>query len=93
MARVKHVHFLYQESKQAIFPWHEDFSDLRLSNQMVTAVVNLTNTISGVQVFGFEPFMFESVGDVAIFPGGATHRSVELRSASAPVLKMVAFYD
>ncbi len=94
------MHFLFQRSQQAAFPWHTDGPDLNLSAEMVTAVVNLSTSPSGVQIFGFHTFVFSAVGEVAIFPGDATHRSVRLQPAAiqesqveSEVLKMVAFYD
>ena len=92
-----------------MFPWHTDGPDLNLSDRMVTAIVNVSNSVSCVQIFGFETFVFSRVGEAAIFPGGAMHRSVRVVAQDATsalvefdpralahgndIVKMVAFYD
>ena len=94
--RVEYMHVLFQRSQQAVFPWHTDDVDLALSSCSVTAVINLTRAQSGVQIYGFEPFYFKGIGDVALFVGAATHRSVCLSSRSTgpdEVVKLVLFYD
>lgn len=90
--RLKAMHFLWQSCNLALFSWHRDHEDLRLSGSMVSVIVSLTDDISGMHVWGFpQPFVYRVCGDACAFPGAAWHRSVPGRSG-APV-KLALFYD
>ena len=74
------VHMLCQFNPFAVFPWHDDAYDLQLSKNMLTVVCSLNDVPSGMQVYGFDPFMYSGTGCVAAFLGAAIHRSVARRT-------------
>ena len=75
-ADVAMVHFLCQLNPFAVWPWHDDAFDLQLSKHMLTVVCALNEIASGVQIYGFEPFMYTGVGCTVAFLGAGMHRSV-----------------
>ena len=67
--------------------------DLKLSRSMITVVVLLRGSGSGMQVWGFHVHKYNGVGACAAFPGAATHRSVTLARSEEEVIKLVFFLD
>jgi len=92
-SRIKQLHILRQRSRQATFGWHQDHLDLKLSRSMITVVVLLRGSGSGMQVWGFHVHKYNGVGACAAFPGAATHRSVTLARSEEEVIKLVFFLD
>ena len=74
--RLVQAHFVQQQSQQCQFTWHQDHSDMGLSESMITVVVSLKGEWTGMQVWGFSPFAYSGPGSGVAFPGAATHRSV-----------------
>ena len=74
--RLKFIHFIRQRSPQGRFAWHVDHKDTDLTDRLVTIVVLLHGTNTGMQVYGFDRFGYEGVGSAAMFAGAAVHRSV-----------------
>lgn len=71
------LHFLVQANPLAVFSWHDDAYDLKMSRRMVTVVVSLNDVHSCMEVWGFLPAWFNGAGTAHAFPGGARHRSVK----------------
>ena len=95
--RCKQVHFIRQNSKQCQFTWHQDHQDLKMSESMITVVILLKGSSTGMQVWGFRPFTYPGVGSGAAFAGAATHRSVYQVLGSPwsdiDVIKVGLFFD
>ena len=95
--RLLQVHFLQQASPQCQFSWHQDHKDLHLSTDMITVVICLQGTHTGVQIWGFRPYMYPQVGSGVAFPGASTHRSVFQVMGSpytgTEVVKVGMFWD
>ena len=81
---------------QAIFTWHDDRSDQKKSRlSMVTAVVQLSQGVSAMRVWGFEPSIYWERGACKCFLGGSVHESVpwkESEVANAAPVRKVAFF-
>mmetsp|Transcript_19956 Transcript_19956/g.49758 ORF Transcript_19956/g.49758 Transcript_19956/m.49758 type:complete len:371 (+) Transcript_19956:52-1164(+) len=76
LQHLKHVHLLHQGNPHAMFSWHDDASDLRMSRRSLSAIVSLNNCVSGMQLWGFHPAYYHGCGHVYVFPATALHRSV-----------------
>ena len=93
----KDIHFVAQDQgAQARFSWHAD-NNARpgLTLGVITAIVQLSNTCSAMQMFGFENQFnceFLGAGYGAIFHGGAIHRSCMVQSSSNQVTYKVVFF-
>jgi hypothetical protein len=48
----------------------------RFTESMITVVICLSGTGSGMQMWGFPVFEYSGAGAGAAFPGAATHRTV-----------------
>ena len=94
MERVKQLHVLLQHSRQATFGWHQDHREhVRMSTKMITVVVLLRGSGTGMQVWGFNVHTYGSAGSAVAFAGAATHRSVVLDRTEEPVVKLTIFLD
>ena len=99
--RIKLIHFARQQSPQCQFTWHQDHLDTGLSESMITVVVCLKGSNTGMQMYGFRVFKYsDSAGSGCGFPGAATHRSVyqvvgsgRTRVRSPTVDKVAYFLD
>jgi hypothetical protein len=102
---LRSFHFLCQDkSQQASFSWHSDKEDLAKVGvteqhlvEMITVVVQLSPgpEISGVRMWGFQPFLFEGQGSACTFPGDALHESLprlEQFPAQQHVRKVALFF-
>ena len=69
---------------QAVFSWHNDASDLKLTKNMLTVIVSLNSNESGLQLRGFEPLWYTRAGAAVAFRGQAVHRTVMPSAASMP---------
>ena len=76
MASLKFTHFLVQANPHAVFSYHNDAFDMRLSKHMLTIIVSLNCNVSGVQILGFRPVWYTGCGQAVAFMGAAIHRSV-----------------
>ena len=78
---VRAMHFLLQdETQQAAFSWHSDVEDLQASSQrtsdMTTVIVNLTDELTGMRLWGCAPHCYEGQGSAVAFHGAALHESL-----------------
>ena len=68
--------------------WHQDMEENRdhwpFTTSMITVVICLSGTGSGMQVWGFPVYEYDGAGAGAAFQGAATHKSVD-RVAGARV--------
>ena len=76
MAHLKYTHFLVQSNPHAVFSYHDDAHDMRLSKRMLTIIVSLNCNVSGVEILGFKPVWYTACGEAVAFMGAAIHRSV-----------------
>ena len=76
LATLKFTHFLVQANPHAVFSYHNDAYDMRLSRRMMTVIVSLNCNVSGVEILGFEPVWYTGCGQAVAFLGAAIHRSV-----------------
>ena len=76
MESLKLTHFLVQANQHAVFAYHDDAFDTRMSKRMFTIIVSLNCNVSGVQILGFEPVWYTGCGEAVAFMGAAMHRSV-----------------
>ena len=78
------MHYLQQTSPQAIFSWHHDCE--QFPHMILTIVLNLTNTVSSLQVAGYDEVVYEKQtaddlvgfdarGSALAFLSPAIHRS------------------
>ena len=96
VSRIHQVHFIQQLSSQCHFTWHQDHEDLKLSTSMLTVVVLLQGSNTGMQVWGFRPYTYPGVGSGVVFRGAATHRSIYQmpgRVGNVDVVKAGFFID
>jgi hypothetical protein len=88
------MHLLRQDvSEQASFALHSDANDLRHTikgdlEEMTTAIVNLTDEISAMRMWGMAPAVYRGQGHSVAFPGAALHESLR-RAKGAPAHKHV----
>lgn len=75
-SQLQHVHALVQANPYALFSWHDDASDMRLSKRSTTVVVALNHVQSAFQLWGFRHALLWCRGQMAAFPGAALHRSL-----------------
>ena len=73
---LKHVHALVQANPHALFSWHDDASDMRLSARSMTVIVALNQVLSAFQLWGFSHVLMSSRAQMVAFPGAALHRSL-----------------
>ena len=79
------IHFLRQDRHaNALFKWHDDLKDLKglrpaVSEQMVTAIVQLNDGDTAMRLYDFEPHKFSQAGNCVLFNGAAVHESVPLK--------------
>ena len=91
------MHLLLQDvSQQASFALHSDENDLRNTirgdlGEMTTAIVNLSEEVSAMRVWGMAPAVYRGQGHAFAFPGGALHESLR-RAKGAPVWKLAMFF-
>ena len=76
MASLKFTHFLVQANPHAVFSYHNDARDMRMSRRMMTTIVSLNCNVSGVEILGFKPVWYTGCGEAVAFMGAAIHRSV-----------------
>jgi hypothetical protein len=81
------------ESSQTDFAWHCDTEELsRLKRDTLTVVVQCSEAITAMRIFGGEPFYYRRRGDTAMFPGLACHQSIpRRRDLLKTVVKAVFF--
>ena len=64
-------------SKQTAFAWHSDVEDLKgLKRNAITVIVQCSDDITAMRIFGCAPFFFENAGHVAVFFGRLAHQSI-----------------
>ena len=93
---------------QASFSWHVDTHDvgsvlLRKRGRpgktnekgagMLSCIVQVTETVSIMQMYLFQAHAFMCRGSVALFNGGAVHRSVLCPDEPSDTFKVVCFFD
>ena len=92
------IHFLRQDRHaNALFKWHDDLKDLKglrpaVSEQMVTAIVQLNDGDTAMRLYDFEPHKFSQAGNCVLFNGAAVHESVPLKDPGDRVVFKVAFF-
>ena len=69
------VHALFQDSAQARFHWHRDNEVEGSEDVMRTLVILLSDTVSSMQVDGYEEYTYTGQGSAVLFDSGALHRS------------------
>lgn len=90
---------IYWKDRQVEFAWHEDIKETtRLTRECRTAVVQCSNAITGMRVYGFTPFLYKGVGHTSVFLGHCIHQTLPLSEAalsalSEPVVKAVFFLE
>ena len=101
---IKAMHFLLQDpSQQAEFSWHDDSEDISPesgphvhSEEMTTVIVSLSETCSGMRIWGCSPVLYDGQGSCVAFPGAALHESLPRRSCSEEpwvVRKLALFFN
>ena len=99
--RIVAMHFLAQDStKQAVFSWHDDAEDIghagrRPSWDMTTVIVNLSQQLSGMRVWGCSPVVYDCRGSAVAFPGASLHESLPMLSVPEGVVvrKVALFFN
>ena len=94
------LHFLCQdETQQSSFSWHADDEDIRQCGatrryDMTTVIVNFSEVISGMRIWGMQPVLYLYRGHAVAFPGSALHESLpRARPARAQgVVRKVALF-
>lgn len=90
------MHFLLQDpTEQASFSWHDDSADLGNEGDnvhMTSVIVSLSQQVSGMRVWGFEPHVYSGVGSGSVFAGAALHESVRMKGVVTPVRKVALFF-
>ena len=92
------IHFLLQDRHaNALFKWHDDLKDLKglrpaVSEQMVTAIVQLNDGDTAMRLYDFEPHKLSQAGNCVLFNGAAVHESVPLKDPGDRVVLKVAFF-
>ena len=96
---IKAMHFLRQDmTQQAVFTWHDDTEDLGTNGHkehMTTVILNLSDNLSAMRVWGCEPSFYQEQGDCVAFPGAALHETVPRTDHAVldqPVYKVAFFY-
>lgn len=90
---------IYSKDRQVEFAWHEDIKETTgLTRECLTAVVQCSDAITGMRVYGFTPFLYEGVGHTSVFPGHCIHQTLPLSETalsalSKPVVKAVFFLE
>lgn len=90
---------IYWKDRQVEFAWHEDIKETTgLTRECLTAVVQCSDAITGMRVYGFAPFLYEGVGHTSVFPGHCIHQTLPLSEAALsaltkPVVKAVFFLE
>ena len=97
-AYLKCMHFLRDdELGQASFTYHDDVRDLNsvhgVTDDLLTAVVQVSSTRTAMRMYGFEPAVFEKMGSAKIFRGGAVHQSCPRLDRKEQAVKVVFFLD
>lgn len=95
------LHFLHQdETQQSSFSWHADDEDIRQCGaarmaDMTTVIVNFSEVISGMRVWGMQPVLYLCRGHAVAFPGSALHETlprVRTAPAQGSVHKVALFF-
>ena len=92
------IHFLRQDQHaNAVFKWHDDLRDLKglkppVSENMITAIVQLNDGDTAMRLYDFEPHKFSQAGDCVLFNGAAVHESVPWKDPGDRVVLKVAFF-
>ena len=85
--------------RQVEFTWHEDvFETPWLGKRCLTAVVQCSDAVTAMRMFGFQPFVYDGEGHTSVFPGHAIHQAYPLTqealsALSKPVVKAVFFLE
>ena len=85
--------------RQVEFTWHEDiFETPWLKQRCLTAVVQCSDAVTAMRMFGFQPFVYDGEGHTSVFPGHAIHQAYPLTqealsALSKPVVKAVFFLE
>jgi len=85
--------------RQVEFTWHEDVSETSwLGRKCLTAVVQCSEAVTAMRMFGFRPFVYDGEGHTSVFPGHAIHQAYPLTqealsALSKPVVKAVFFLE
>ena len=92
---------------QASFSWHVDTKNVgsvqgkykqqkpsrRASPDMLSCIVQLSETVSAMQMYLFKPHAYLSRGSAAVFNGGAVHHSVLCELEPDDTFKLVFFFS
>ena len=74
-------HILRQSSsgkkgaKETLFKYHQDQESGKESS-FITVIIKLTDTLTSMQVAGYDKFTYEEVGSAAVFYSGLWHKSI-----------------
>jgi hypothetical protein len=85
--------------RQVEFTWHEDVSETSwLGRKCLTAVVQCSEAVTAMRMFGFRPFVYVGEGHTSVFPSHAIHQAYPLTqealsALSKPVVKAVFFLE
>jgi hypothetical protein len=85
--------------RQVEFTWHEDVYETPwLGKRCLTAVVQCSEAVTAMRMFGFRPFVYDGEGHTSVFPGHAIHQAYPLTqealsALSKPVVKAVFFLE
>ena len=85
--------------RQVEFTWHEDvFETPWLGKRCLTAVVQCSDAVTAMRMFGFRPFVYVGEGHTSVFPSHAIHQAYPLTqealsALSKPVVKAVFFLE
>ena len=85
--------------RQVEFTWHEDiFETPWLKQRCLTAVVQCSDAVTAMRMFGFRPFVYVGEGHTSVFPSHAIHQAYPLTqealsALSKPVVKAVFFLE
>ena len=100
--KLRAMHVLRQDAgQQASFALHSDSYDLKGMikgelEEMTTAIVSLSQEVSGMRVWGMGPVLYGGQGHGVAFPGGALHESLprakHAAAAVRPVWKVAMFF-
>ena len=96
--RCRAIHFLTQDKRtQAVFSYHDDLSDLahlkpKVKEQMVSAIVQLTDGESAMRMWSFHPHKYERAGDGVLFSGAAIHETLPWKDPAGREVMKVAFF-
>lgn len=85
--------------RQVEFSWHEDVYETPwLRQRCLTAVVQCSEAVTAMRMFGFRPFVYVGEGHTSVFPSHAIHQAYPLTqealsALSKPVVKAVFFLE